>query len=95
MDDNIFKEPQEFDPARFDNISSIPPYSFVAFGGGQRICPGYDFAKIETLVVLHHIVTRFRWKLGCKNDTFVRIPLPTPYECLPIKLEQKQNETCL
>ncbi|KAG6794011.1 hypothetical protein POTOM_003244 [Populus tomentosa] len=51
MDDSIFTEPSKFDPTRFDNQASIPPYSFIAFGGGPRMCPGYEFAKIEALMM--------------------------------------------
>ncbi|KAJ6966728.1 hypothetical protein NC652_004319 [Populus alba x Populus x berolinensis] len=54
MDDSIFTEPSKFDPTRFDNQASIPPYSFIAFGGGPRMCPGYEFAKIEALVTIHY-----------------------------------------
>ncbi|KAK9133447.1 hypothetical protein Scep_012975 [Stephania cephalantha] len=40
-DESIFPESMKFDPSRFDhNITSIPPYCFVAFGAGPRICPG-------------------------------------------------------
>lgn len=89
MDENIFKSPENFDPSRFENPSCIPPFSFVAFGGGTRICPGNEFARIETLVMMHYVVTRFKWKLSCKDNGFARIPLPTPTEGLPIDLEPK------
>nr|TKS14912.1 cytochrome P450 716B1-like [Populus alba] len=58
MDDSIFTEPSKFNPTRFDNQASIPPYSFIAFGGGPRMCPGYEFAKIEALVTIHYLVKR-------------------------------------
>ncbi|XP_052178433.1 cytochrome P450 716B1-like [Diospyros lotus] len=89
MDANIFKEPSKFDPTRFENQSSIPPYCFVAFGGGPRICPGYEFARLETLVAIHHIVTRFTWKLCCSDDSFIRDPLPVPAQGLPIQILPK------
>lgn len=89
MDENIFESPENFDPSRFENPSCIPPFSFVAFGGGTRICPGNEFARIETLVMMHYVVTRFKWRLSCKDNGFARIPLPTPTEGLPIDLEPK------
>ena len=58
MDDAIFHEPAKFDPSRFkDQPSSAtaPPCSFVAFGGGPRICIGMEFARIETLVTMHYL----------------------------------------
>ncbi|KAM0904239.1 hypothetical protein ACQ4PT_018123 [Festuca glaucescens] len=90
MDPGIFHEPAKFDPSRFENQSStMPPCSFVPFGAGPRICPGIEFAKMETLVTMHYLVRRFRWKLCCKDNTFVRNPLPSPLHGLPIELGQK------
>ncbi|KAM0849524.1 hypothetical protein ACQ4PT_053683 [Festuca glaucescens] len=90
MDPSIFHEPAKFDPSRFENQSStMPPCSFVPFGAGPRICPGIEFAKMETLVTMHYLVRRFRWKLCCKDNTFVRNPLPSPLHGLPIELGQK------
>ncbi|XP_020085449.1 cytochrome P450 716B1-like [Ananas comosus] len=89
MNADIFHEPHKFDPTRFENQSSIPPYCFIAFGGGSRICPGNEFARIETLVAMHYIVTQFRWKLSGEDDGFTRYPLPSPSQGLTIKLEPK------
>uniref|UniRef100_A0A0E0EC47 Cytochrome P450 n=1 Tax=Oryza meridionalis TaxID=40149 RepID=A0A0E0EC47_9ORYZ len=94
MDAAIFHDPDKFLPSRFDSQSSspatakaAPPCSYVAFGGGPRICPGIEFARIETLVMMHHLVRNFRWKLSCKEDTFARDPMPTPLHGLPIEIE--------
>ncbi|KAK1279608.1 Cytochrome P450 [Acorus gramineus] len=89
MDENMFPEPKKFDPTRFENPSAIPPYSYVPFGGGARICPGNDFARIEVLVTIHYLVTQFKWKLCGTDDSFTRNPSPSPSEGLPIQLEQK------
>ncbi|GJN32486.1 hypothetical protein PR202_gb21000 [Eleusine coracana subsp. coracana] len=91
MDAAIFPEPHKFDPSRFENnqSSSAPPCSFVAFGGGPRICVGMEFARIETLVTMHHLLRRFRWRLCCKEDTFARDPMPTPLHGLPIEIEHR------
>ncbi|XP_049343377.1 cytochrome P450 716B1-like [Solanum verrucosum] len=86
MNSSIFQEPEKFDPARFENTASLPPYNFVPFGGGARICPGYKFAKIETLVTIHYLVTHFTWKLCCTDDFFSRDPTPVPTQGLPIQI---------
>ena len=88
-DPAIFPDPGRFDPARFeDTAASIPPFSFVPFGGGARVCPGNEFARVETLVAVHHIVTRFRWRLaaGC-DGSFSRYPMPYPSQGLLIDIE--------
>jgi len=88
MDGSLFPEPAKFNPSRFENPSA-PPCSFVAFGAGPKICVGMEFARVETLVAIHYLVRRFRWKLCCKENTFVRNIQPTPLHGLPIQLEQK------
>ncbi|EEF39399.1 cytochrome P450 716B1 [Ricinus communis] len=90
MDDDIFQEPRRFDPARFENPSSVPPYCYVPFGGGPRICPGYEFARIETLVTIHYLVTQFTWKLNADNF-FRRDPMPVPTKGLPIKISPRKQ----
>ncbi|OEL23107.1 Cytochrome P450 716B1 [Dichanthelium oligosanthes] len=84
----VFPEPGRFDPARFENPSAVLPFSFVAFGGGARVCPGNNFATVETLVAMHYIVTRFRWKLAAGCDaSFSGFPLPYPSQGLLIDLQ--------
>ncbi|KAM3696449.1 hypothetical protein ACJW31_06G039200 [Castanea mollissima] len=81
---------QSFYNFRTENsASSVPPYSFVAFGGGPRICPGYEFARIETLVAIHYLITHFTWKL-CADNSFSRDPMPVPAQGLPIQLVSKK-----
>ncbi|KAF9587808.1 hypothetical protein IFM89_005683 [Coptis chinensis] len=89
-DESIFSEPSKFDPKRFENQTSVPPYCYVAFGAGPRICPGYEFARIETLVTIHYLVTRYTWKLCCKDNNFSRNPMPVPTGGLPIEIETKK-----
>ncbi|PIA50590.1 hypothetical protein AQUCO_01200055v1 [Aquilegia coerulea] len=91
MNDSIFPEPSKFDPSRFENQASIPPYCYVAFGGGQRICPGNEFARIQILVTIHYLVTQYTWKLCCEDNKFSRHPIPTPTQGLPIQIEQKNR----
>ncbi|PHU13034.1 hypothetical protein BC332_19964 [Capsicum chinense] len=91
MDSNIFQEPEKFDPARFEDTSSLPPYNFVPFGGGARICPGYELAKIETLVTIHYLVTHFTWKLCCTDDSFSRDPTLVPTQGLPIQITPRKS----
>jgi cytochrome P450 family 26 subfamily A len=88
MDENIFPDPAKFDPSRFESQVAAPPYCYVPFGGGPRICPGMEFARIETLVSIHHIVTRFTWKL-LADLSFGRTPAPEPSKGLPIEIKPR------
>ncbi|KAL7184013.1 hypothetical protein ACSBR2_026230 [Camellia fascicularis] len=50
MDKTIFPNPSKIDSTRFEQQAPAT-YCFVAFGR-PRMCPGYEFAKIETLALL-------------------------------------------
>jgi len=89
MDGSIFPNPSDFDPKHFERQSSIPPYSFMGFGGGPRICPGYEFARLETLITVHYLVNMFTWKLCCPEISFSRDPMPTFKDGLEIEIEPK------
>ncbi|KAF5185655.1 Cytochrome p450 [Thalictrum thalictroides] len=92
MNDSMFPEPSKFDPSRFENQASIPPYCYIPFGGGQRICPGSEFTRIQTLITMHYLVTQYTWKLCGKDNKFSRDPLlPVPTQGLPIQIEQKNR----
>jgi len=80
-----FSDPEKFDPSRFEGAGP-PPYTFVPFGGGQRKCPGSEFARMEILVFLHNIVKNFKWELVNPGEKVIVDPIPTPVNGLPIKL---------
>lgn len=89
MDKSIFPEPSKFDPSRFENQASVPPYCFIPFGGGARICPGYELSRLETLVAIHYLVTRFSWKLRSDNF-FRRDPMPEPTQGLLVQISPRR-----
>ncbi|KAF8023743.1 hypothetical protein BT93_F1052 [Corymbia citriodora subsp. variegata] len=91
MDESIFPEPSKFDPARFENQMSVPPCSFIAFGGGPRICPGHEFARIETLVAIHYLVKQYSWEL-CSDDNYIRDPMPVPTQGLLLRIVPKKQK---
>jgi hypothetical protein len=60
----------------------VLPFAFVPFGGGVRVCPGNEFARVEMLVSVHYIMRRFRWKLAAGSDrSFTNLQIPA---ALPI-----------
>lgn len=86
-----FKEPEKFDPSRFEVIIAYffsvfyysnkfkvhtlidsvnlffqvapKPNTFMPFGNGSHACPGNELAKLEILVFVHHLTTKYRFVL--------------------------------
>ncbi|KAK7318049.1 hypothetical protein RJT34_02746 [Clitoria ternatea] len=80
-----FAEPEKFEPRRFEG-KGPEPYTFVPFGGGPRMCPGKEYARLEILVFMHNLVKRFKWEKLIPDEKIVINPLPTPANNLPIRL---------
>ncbi|XP_050218206.1 beta-amyrin 28-monooxygenase-like [Mercurialis annua] len=84
-DPECFPEPEKFDPSRFDGKGPAP-YTFVPFGGGPRMCPGKEYARLEILVFMHNIVKKFRWEKLLPHEKIIVDPLPIPAQGLPVAL---------
>ncbi|KAG1355460.1 hypothetical protein COCNU_07G015720 [Cocos nucifera] len=54
-----FTDPEKFDPSRFEVAPK--PNTFMPFGNGTHSCPGNELAKLEMLVLLHHLTTKYRY----------------------------------
>jgi len=80
-----FPNPEEFDPTRFDG-DGPKPYSFVPFGGGSRMCAGKEYARLEILVFIHSVVTKFKLEKLSPNEKVKFHASPTPMEGVPIRL---------
>ncbi|KAI8002092.1 Beta-amyrin 28-monooxygenase [Camellia lanceoleosa] len=80
-----FSEPYKFDPSRFNGRGPVP-YTFVPFGGGPRMCPGKEYARLEILVFMHNLVKRFKWEKLIPDEKIVVNPMPIPEKGLPIQL---------
>ncbi|KAK9266513.1 hypothetical protein L1049_028609 [Liquidambar formosana] len=81
-----FPNPEKFDPSRFEG-NGPAPYTFVPFGGGPRMCPGREYARVEVLVFIHNVVTKFEWEKLIPNEKIVYITSPIPANGLPIRLQ--------
>ncbi|GLJ25573.1 hypothetical protein SUGI_0489920 [Cryptomeria japonica] len=88
-DADCFQEPQKFKPSRFED--SIPPYVFVPFGGGVRMCAGLELAKLQITVFIHHLVTQYDWSLVDPSEGITMDPLPTPTKGMPVRLTKKNT----
>ncbi|XAR57665.1 hypothetical protein NMG60_11025906 [Bertholletia excelsa] len=80
-----FADPEKFDPSRFEG-NGPAPYTFVPFGGGPRMCPGKEYARLEILAFMHNLVKRFKWEKLLSQEKIVVNPMPIPEKGLPVRL---------
>ncbi|PPD91120.1 hypothetical protein GOBAR_DD11942 [Gossypium barbadense] len=85
-----FTDPERFDPSRFEG-NGPAPYSFVPFGGGPRMCPGKEYARLEILTFIRNLLTTFKWVKLNPNEKISYIPSPIPKEGLPVKMQPLLN----
>ncbi|TXG59197.1 hypothetical protein EZV62_017026 [Acer yangbiense] len=83
----IFPDPEKFDPSRFEVAPK--PNTFMPFGNGTHSCPGNELAKIEMLILLHHLTTKYRWSMVGSNSGIQYGPFALPQNGLPIRLTKK------
>ncbi|KAM7465552.1 hypothetical protein LguiB_013114 [Lonicera macranthoides] len=89
-DPKYFPDPKKFDPSRFEGKGPIP-FTFVPFGGGPRMCPGSEFARLEVLTFMHRLVTKFRWEKLIPNEKIAYDPFPMPVNGLSVRLFPHQS----
>nr|GMD51021.1 beta-amyrin 28-oxidase-like [Ipomoea batatas] len=80
-----FPEPEKFDPSRFEG-SGPAPYTYVPFGGGPRMCPGKEYARLTVLVLIHNVVTNFKMEKLIPDEKIVYTISPVPLNSLPVRL---------
>ncbi|CAH8386707.1 unnamed protein product [Eruca vesicaria subsp. sativa] len=71
-----FSNPEVFDPSRFE--LNPKPNTFMPFGSGVHACPGNELAKLQILIFLHHLVSKFRWEVVGGEEGIEYGPFPIP-----------------
>jgi cytochrome P450 len=62
IDEEFFPQPFEFRPERFlkENEDEIIPYTWRAFGAGNRVCIGQRFAITEIKIFMGKLLNKYR-----------------------------------
>lgn len=89
-----WNEPEVFRPERFNNENrkNRPPFSFMPFGGGPRLCIGNNFAMMEIQLVLAAVLRRFKIRINTDYPISVK-PLITLRPANGIRMYLHENES--
>jgi cytochrome P450 len=77
-DPRFFRDPERFDPSRWDHATAgeLPKFAYFPFGGGARQCIGEHFAWMELVLLVATIAQRWQLRL-VPNHPVVPQPLIT------------------
>ncbi|PIA27968.1 hypothetical protein AQUCO_07400071v1 [Aquilegia coerulea] len=81
-DPKNFEDPMSFNPDRWDKSPKAGTYQ--VFGGGPRICAGNMLARIQLAILLHHLVTCYKWELINPEAKIMYLPHPRPVDGVEI-----------
>jgi cytochrome P450 len=88
---DIWRNPEEFDPDRFGDRREDKSHRFAwsPFGGGVHKCIGMHFAMTETKMVMHRLLSDFRWSVDKDYVWPLDLSvLPAPKDDLPVHLSR-------
>jgi cytochrome P450 len=84
-----WSDPFRWDPGRFAPDRAEQErhtHSWVPFGGGPHMCLGMRFAEAQVRLVMHQLVSRFRWSVPEGYAMPVQqAPISKPRDGLPIR----------
>ncbi|XP_002526524.2 ent-kaurenoic acid oxidase 2 [Ricinus communis] len=82
LDPEIYPNPREFNPSRWDNHTAKAG-TFLPFGAGSRMCPGNDLAKLEIAIFLHHFLLNYELERLNPGSSMMYLPHSRPKDnCL-------------
>jgi cytochrome P450 len=87
--DDIWPEPERYDPERFSEAASRGRhrFAFVPFGGGAHMCLGLNFAYMQAKCFASHFMRNFRVTLeGGYEPHWDMAAIPQPRDGLRITL---------
>ncbi|CAL0334885.1 unnamed protein product [Lupinus luteus] len=96
MNSDNFKDARNFNPWRWQNNSEMmnPGNLYTPFGGGPRLCPGYELARVVLSVFLHRFVTTFSW-VPAEKDKLVFFPTTRTQKRYPIIVKRREGSNTM
>ncbi|MGJ5629129.1 cytochrome P450 [Nostoc sp. CALU 1950] len=94
QDQNVYTEPERFDPQRFapERAEDKKIFSHIPFGGGIRECLGKEFARLEMKLFAAMLIRDYEWELlPGQNLERVLLPFSRPRDGLKVKFCQRSH----
>jgi cytochrome P450 len=89
-----FPDPERFDPERWteEAVAARPRYTYFPFGGGNRICLGEFFARLETALVIAGLTQIWDFELveGHSVDFYASMTL-RPKHGMPMTVRRRRD----
>ncbi|KAI6187452.1 CYtochrome P450 family [Aphelenchoides besseyi] len=88
-----FENPMRFDPSRFEEEKTIPPYAFSPFSAGLRNCIGQKFAIMESKIIICQVLYNFKLESDLKledNKVIFEVVL-RPSLGVPVRLVKREH----
>ncbi|XP_062088669.1 cytochrome P450 87A3-like [Humulus lupulus] len=86
-----YNEPNKFNPWRWKGKKlHVGSKTFMPFGGGIKLCAGADYAKLQVAIILHYLVSNYRWTI-VKGGNIIRKPAVVFPDGLHIKISEKNE----
>ncbi|KAG6773466.1 hypothetical protein POTOM_020744 [Populus tomentosa] len=74
MNPKQYDDPFSFNPWRWQGQElNAGSQNFMSFGGGSRLCAGAEFSKLQMAIFLHHLITKYRWRV-IRGGEISRLP---------------------
>ncbi|CAN0902711.1 Cytochrome P450 87A3 [Linum grandiflorum] len=91
LNPEVYEDPLAFNPWRWEGQKlHAGSQNFMAFGGGARLCSGADYVKVHMAILLHHIVTKFRWNVinGTEPVRYPGVMFPNGFH---VRIQEKNG----
>ncbi|MCA9531986.1 MAG: cytochrome P450 [Myxococcales bacterium] len=91
-DPRFFPQPEAFDPERWaeGRADALPRYAYFPFGGGPRVCVGFQFALTEAQLVMTTIAQRAHLEL-LPGETLSFAPAVTLRPARPVRMRVRRR----
>ncbi|CAN6562407.1 unnamed protein product [Malus baccata var. baccata] len=86
-DSELYPNPMEFNPSRWDNHTP-KALSFLPFGAGSHLCPGNDLAKLEIAIFLHHFLLNYKMERANPGCPLMYLPHTRPKDNCVAKIKK-------